>query len=93
LEDAAKEAQQRVKTADDELEFLRFMLDRSVTTYTQERRALERMLDEARAKVRELEHRLDQVSQPALSLLEWKTRAIEAESRLSAIRDRLDKPI
>ena len=92
LENEGREADRRVQAASDEIEFLRFTLDRSVTTYTKQRNDLERELVEARAQVRDLQHRLSQLEQPAASLLEWKARAIEAENKLAFIRERLDKP-
>jgi chromosome segregation ATPase len=92
LEEEGREADRRAKVAHDEVEFLRFTLDRSVTAYTQQRKDMQRELDEARAQIRDLQHRLSQLEQPAASLLEWKTRAMEAENKLAFIRDRLDKP-
>jgi hypothetical protein len=81
-----------VQVAHDEIEFLRFTLDRSVTTYSQERRDLERQLDETRGQNRDFQHRLGELEQPAAALLEWKTRAIEAENQLAYIRERLAGP-
>ena len=91
LEEGGRESDRRVQAAHDEIEFLRFTLDQSVTAYTKERKDLERQLDEARAQIRDLQYRLGQLEQPAASILEWKTRAMEAENKLAFIRERLDK--
>ncbi len=92
LEEEGRDTDRRAQSANDEVEFLRFTLDRSVTAYTKERKDMERELAEARAQVRDLQHRLGELEQPAAALLEWKTRAIEAENKLAFIRERLDRP-
>jgi chromosome segregation ATPase len=93
LEEEARDADRRAHSAHDEIEFLRFTLDRTVNAGAKQRKDMEKELTEARGQLRDLQHQLSELEQPAAALLEWKTRALEAENKLAYIRDRMDRPL
>lgn len=83
LEQQHVELEHGLRAAQDEAEFLRYSLDRTVSTQNQTRTRIEEERDALRAEVDDLRRRLDsQMSTAANTILEWKQRAQQAEARL-----------